>query len=251
MGFHAYPALTTATVRQLWSYLVTIVLLSAVGLSLAVGTAFRQQMRHLVVWAQQLPTITITDGTATVADTQPVRLERRDVAGVGDLLVVVDTTGQTTQLGEPVGLGLLLTAHDVRIQQGRRRRTYSFRDVKHMIIDDAWLTRTGRALTWWLCGFLPFALFLYGLCARAAQALLWSGTAWLMFRAMRQPWPFASIWRLAVFALGPPLMFATVVELLAAGQSHPVLWLLYLIIYAVMFNGALAAARRAQAPESR
>ena len=246
-GFRAYPPLVAATARQLWRYLLTIVLLSAIGLSVAVGTAFRRQMHELIVWAQQLPTITIVNGTAALSDPQPVRLERRDVAGVGDLVVVVDTTGQTTRLDEPVGFGFLLTAHELRIQQRRVTRTYSFRDVRQLTIDDAFLARWGRVLTRWLCGLLPFALVLYGLVARTLQALLWSALAWLMFRVMRQPFPFAAIWRLAVFALGPPLMFATIVEVLAAGQSHPVLWFLYLLVYAVMFNGALTAARVAQA----
>ena len=272
-GFAAYPRLAQASRREVWRYLLMLVLVTSAVLSVVVARAFRAQMRELVALVQQLPTITIINGTATLAPPpagglpqgaralqgsqplagptgggvdapQPVRLERRDVAGVGDLLLVVDTTGRTTALTEPSAFSVLLTAHELVISQGRRTKHYDLRPIQRMTIDDAFLAQWGRRLTRWCYGLIPLALFVYGLCARAAQALLWSAISWAVGRLVGRPLAFATIWRVAVFALGPPALFAAIVETLVLGQTHPILWAVYLAIYVVLFNGALAATAR-------
>lgn len=244
-GFTAYPRLAQAPRRDVWRYLITLMCVTSAVLSLVVGRVFSARMRELVAFVQQLPTITIVNGATMVDAPQPVRLERRDIAGVGDLQVVVDTTGQTTTLNAVTGVGVLLTAHDVVIQQGSRSRRYDLRTVQRMTIDDAFLAQWGRRFTRWCYGLLPLALVVYGLCARAAQALLWSAIAWAVGRMAGRPLAFAVIWRVAVFALGPPVVFAAIVETLVMGQTHPLLWGMYLAIYVVLFNGALAATYRA------
>lgn len=245
-GFHAYPALVTTTARQLWQYLLTFTLLSALILAAAVSATLWRRMNDLARWAQQLPTITIVEGTAVVDLTQPLRLERRDVAGIGYLVVVVDPTGQTTTLDDGVDFGILITPHQVIVQQRRATKTYEFQHVRRLVIDDAFLARWGRALALWVCALAPFVLFGYGLLAATLQALLWSGGGWWFLRLRGQPLAFAAVWRLALFAEGPPRVFAAVVEALTMGRSQPILWLVYLVLYAVLFSGALAAARRAE-----
>ena len=243
-GFHAYPALLAATARQLWHYLATFTLLSTLVLSVAVSATLWRRMDDLIRWAQQLPTITIVEGTAVVDAAQPLRLTRRDVAGIGDLAIVVDTTGETATLEEPAAFSVVLTAHALRIQQGRATRTYQLQHVRRLVIDDAFIARWGRALAWWVCALTPVVLFGYGVAAATLQALLWSGCGWWILRLREQPLAFAAVWRLALFAEGPPRVFAAVVEAFTMGHSQPILWMVYLALYVVFFSGALAAVQR-------
>lgn len=249
VGFHAFPTLLTTTARQLWQYLLTIVCLSALILSLPVCVALRREMRALIAWAQQLPTITIVNGTATLAESAPIHLERREIAGVGNLSLVVDVEAQAPAVQPATsGFHVQLSAHELVVQQGRARRAYEFRRIRHLTVDDAFIARWGWRLTHWVCVAVPFALVLYGLCARTLQAALWSSVTWASLRLVAQPMPFPQLWRLALFALGPPLMFAATVEALLLGRTHPILWLIYVVVYAVMFAGALNATRRSLLP---
>jgi len=243
-GFSAYPALSTAPQREVAGYLLTIVLLTAVLLAIPVCREFRRQMATLITWAQQLPTITIVEGTAGIVEPPPARFERYDVAGVGDLILVVDPTGQTRTVPVARGMSFLITDHELIIQRGTASRHYSFQKIRRLIIDDAFIAQWGRRLTSWLCWLAPLLLIAYGLVARLLQALLWSGIAWLMLRWSQPRLSFGSLWRLAVFALGPPLVFATIVELLTGTRGQPLVWLLYLLVYAVFSNGAIATTRR-------
>ena len=244
-GFSAYPPLARASRQELWRYLLLLTLISSAVLSVVVMREFRARMQELVAFVQQLPTIAITDGAATLEAPQPVRLERRDVAGIGDLLIVADTTGQTQTLEHPAGFGVFLTAHDVTIRQGARLRRYSLQSIPRLTIDDAFIADWGRRLTRWCYGVAPLVMFVSGLGARLMQALFWSAIAWAVRRVTGRPLAFPVVWRVAVFALGPPVLFATLVETLVMGHTHPLLWFMYMTIYLVLFNGALAVTAHA------
>lgn len=238
-------ALTQATRRQLTAYLLVVVAISAAVLTVPVARELRRHMAALTAWVQELPTITIVEGTVTIVAEQPLHLVRRDVPGVGHLAIIVDTSEAASHWAEPMAFGARLTAHELILRQGRTTRSYDLRAIRHLVVDDAWLAHMGRSLTRWVTLLVPIVLLLYGLAARLVQALVWSGIGWWSGRLFQRPVAWRVSWRVAVLALGPPVVFATVVEALLQGRTHPLLGFIQLCLYALIVGNGL---RDVQAP---
>ncbi len=249
-NFQAYPLLARASWREVWHYVITLVVMTSVILSLAIGRLFWRQMHELGDWLQQLPTITISDGTASFPGDSPFRLERLDTPGVGHIVVTLDRTQSSTVSPDLGDLRVLITPTAMTVGDRAKTRTFPFHEMDDLVIDDAFLAQGVRRLTWWFCGLLPVLLVLYHLVAKWLQALLWSGVAYcVLWDRVRGAYP--DLVRIAVFAVGPPTVFALLLEVTLTTRAQPLLWLVYLAIYAVLFVGgtrAFLAGTRGHAP---
>lgn len=248
-GWRAYPALAGARRREAARYIITVTALTTVILTLPIARELWTRMDAVVQWVQQLPTITVVEGRAGIVEDQPLRLELRDLAGVGDVAVVIDTTGATSVTDSRAAVTALITADALVLRRGAQTQRYPFAAVRRLVIDDAWLARWGRALMRWVVLLVPAALLVFSIMAMIVQAVVWGGAAWAAGRLRGLALPWSALWRLAIFAQGPPRVFAAVAEACVADRSHPLLWLVYLLVYGVLFAGAVASLRQADAPK--
>jgi hypothetical protein len=111
----------------------------------------------------------------------------------------------------------------------------------------AYLTRWWpRMMTWQLYIGLLIGLTCYGLVLK--QGLLHSIfaglLALLMLQVVGSRLAYGQLLRLAVFAMGPPTVFAAIIESITLERAQPILWFVYVLLYGTLLGGAIRSTSR-------
>jgi hypothetical protein len=165
---------------------------------------------------EQVPAITITEGEVSADVDQPYYITAPDS---NEVLAIIDTTGKITRL-EDVNALCLLTKTEVIYRQGPREiRTFDLSEVKSFSLDGeqimGWL-RTGSKFG--AVGIYPFAVigaYVY----RIIQALIYALVGMLFASLCKVKLGYDALLRLAVVAVTPCIIFATVIGLIGTKVS--------------------------------
>lgn len=185
----------------------------------------------------QIPEITITDGEASIDEPEPYFIRDPDT---GEVLVVIDTTGQITSLADTDALGLV-TKNAVTFQKNAyETRTFSFQEIGHFVLTQekiyGWLNTGKRFLAPVLYPFCVIGSFIY----RVLQALLYAAIGLLIARMVKVELSYDSLLRLSVVAVTPAIIAATILTI--SGIHLPIggLWY-FLATMGYLTFGILAA----------
>ncbi len=158
----------------------------------------------------QIPPITISHGQVSAECSMPYVIKE---PGGNEPLVIIDTTGGTTSLGDR-HTAALLTKTKLIVRQGLNdTRVYDLSTVEDFHLDrnrvQHWAEMTGQWLATVCYPFVLIGSFIY----RMVQALIYALIGLLFARLLNITLGYAALVRLSVFALTPVLILCTVQEL--------------------------------------
>jgi hypothetical protein len=157
----------------------------------------------------QLPEITITNGELSIDEPEPYTISDPDT---GEVVVVFDTTGTITSLEEAEALGLVTRTQVTFQKNAFETRTFNFSEV------DSFVLTQDRIYGWLDAGKRFAAPVLYPLCVlgafvyRVLQALLYAAIGLLIARILKAERSYDELLRLAVVAVTPAILVATLLD---------------------------------------
>ena len=175
---------------------------------------------------EQVPEITIKNGKVSINEPQPYYI--KDPKN-GDVLAIIDTTGQITSLGD-TGALCLLTDNMLKTKKSEfESKAYDLSNVKAYVVDSERVTGWLNFMRKFVVVFVfPFTLLCYYL-FRIVQALVYAAIGLLFASWCKVMLSYATLLRLAVVAMTPCLLVKAI--FLIAGIRLPCLAsLIFLII---------------------
>jgi hypothetical protein len=158
----------------------------------------------------QLPEITIYDGQVSIKETQPYYITAPDS---GEVLAIIDTTGQVTSLEGTDAFCLLTVNKLITKENNFESKSYDLSQVKSFTIDSETVTRwLGVGSKFVAPAAYPFAVlgsFVY----RIVQALIYAAAGLLFASICRATLSYAALIRLAVAAVSPCIIVGTILGL--------------------------------------
>jgi len=175
---------------------------------------------------EQVPEITINDGKVSINEPQPYYIKDPEK---GNILAIIDTTGQITSLEGTDTLCLLTSDKLITKKSKFENRTYDLSKVKKFVVNSERITGWLHILRKFLIVFVyPFALF-SSYVFRIIQALIYAAIGLLFASWCKVTLSYPSLLRLAVVAMTPCLLVKTIFGI--AGIHLPCLTsLIFLVI---------------------
>jgi hypothetical protein len=178
---------------------------------------------------RQLPAIKITDGVASTEVETPYFI--KDPKS-GDVVAIIDFTGQYTGL-DNTSAKMLLTRKEVITKKSEREtRSYSLAGVKDFTLDQ---TRVRRWVyifaTWLVVVITPFVIvFTYGF--RICQVLIYAALGMAFASSFHVKLTYSTLLRITCVALTPVVIFTTVTDLFPMLRTFPrlLVWPIHLAI---------------------
>lgn len=188
----------------------------------------------------QVPAITISNGTASIKESQPYYIKDPET---GRPIIIIDTTGKITSLAETEAAVLITKTEGIVRKNEMETRTFSLAQIGDLTVD--------QALIWKILTNIKMIIFplLYPLCIigsfifRIIQALIYGSIGMLFALIFHYKAPFDSFLRLAVVAITPAIIIKTLVNLFEIGIPVPSL-LYFLIAMGYLFFGVMAASQK-------
>ena len=190
----------------------------------------------------QVPTITFIDGTASTDAPQPYYINDPDS---GDVLAIIDTTGQITSLEGTEAIALL-RKNDVLFKKSKlEARTFDFAKITRFTLDQNVITNWLNIAKTFLVPIVFISALVVSYLFRIVQALIYAAVGTLFVSKCNAQIPYVSVLRLAVVAVTPCIIVKTIIR--AAGLRFPLEGLLYLIItLCYLYFGVKAVSRLQQ-----
>jgi hypothetical protein len=246
----AYRDAASRSVGSAFGYLAVLIAIAAAVTALVsqvrVGQAvamFKAQR----LWEAYLPEIRLTDGTVSSPVEQPF------VRELDGTVLILDTTGQTTELDPQYEQGLLITEREIVLRRGRgvtqETRRYTLDRLPDLVLNQATAERfldQVKAWTWVVVG-LGMLIWLW--IAKPVQVLVWSLLGVVVNAVAKRRLSYRAIFNVGVLALTVPLVFGLVRT--GFGWISPWLWWLSLgLCAAYVVWGVLAQPEPAVATSS-
>ena len=186
----------------------------------------------------QIPTISIVDGKASIQEDQPYAIIDPDTEKV---IIIIDTTGTITSLGETEALGLITETDATFKKNAIETRTFSFRDVQDFTLTQERITRwlnVARKLV--VPVLFPF-IVLWFFAFRIVQVLVYAAIGLLFSSWFKSNMLYLTLIRLAVVAVTPCIIIKTVLGVLQVDIPVAGLWY-FLIAIGYLFFAVRAVA---------
>ena len=196
---------------------------------------------------EQLPTITIVKGEASVDVAQPYEITDPDS---GKVIAVIDTTGKTVSL-EGTDARVLLTKTEVIYKKSAiETRSFSLKEIQAFVLDQetvtGWLAIARKYIA---VASFPFAV-LGSFAFRVVQVLIYAAIGILFCRMCKTDRPYQTLLRLSVMAVTPVIIVSTVFDVI--GIKIPFHGLVYfLAAMAYLYFAVYAASRQEVAREKQ
>ena len=159
----------------------------------------------------QIPPIRIIKGEAFADVAQPYKIIAPDT---GKAIFLIDTTGATTSLEGSEARGLLTKTSLTFQKDENETRTISLKNIENFTLTQqrvsGWLkiVRNFSSVVFYLFAFIGSSIF------RIIQALVYTVIGLLVAKLCRTRIPYQTLLSLALMAITPAIITATIVELL-------------------------------------
>lgn len=180
-------------------------------------------------FAKEVPTVDIKDGVVTTdVPYEPYVIEDPES---GNAIIVIDTTGETTEPPEPEP-SMLLTKDKLIVRNNRKLETHDLSDIKqfHFSGQDVQSWADWGLTMWWPAGF-PIAVVLTTIW-RLLEVLIYAAIGMAVASSVRPPLTFGACMRLAALAITPIVLIDTVLWL--TGWSFGCAWVFMGIAIAIV-----------------
>jgi Protein of unknown function (DUF1189) len=167
--------------------------------------------------AKQIPGITISDGEVSTGVQTPYFIKGEK----GDVVAIIDLTGQYTSLENTTAKMLLTRDHLLVAGGGSETRDINLKNVRSFHMDQAraqgWLNLVQG---WFAIVLYPFAL-VFSFIYRAIQALIYALFGMVFARMMKVTLGYLTLLRLAIVAVTPAIIVDTLHSVVSL---HTPLW---------------------------
>ncbi len=194
-----------------------LILLQSVVLLSAAYQIHREWVTYMddqgVAIVQQMPAVVIDEGVASVEAEQPYIIQDPDT---GEAVVILDTTGEITEIGEGSARVLLTRDRFFMREDDHEPRIYELSQIDHFELDshrlEGWrkLARNGFVVV--MFPFLVFGLTLL----RTVQVLFYGLLGLILARMVQARLDYPSLLSLAAVSLTPAICAGAVLELAEA-----------------------------------
>lgn len=211
-------------------YLLLLALLATLVLGVRYSILFNRISEKGLQWiGENIPYIEITDGVVAADVEQPFMIEEEG------FVMIIDTTGQTLEIGPRYDSGILLTRNKVIIKQDRARtQEFDLSKIKQFRLDKEGLGKWRKFFVGILIPFMIIMQFVYFFMAKIVQAVI-AGLAVLIFKPQ---YKYSNILNVCVYALTPATILALLVTLVT---PKPLLYfpIIYLGMYVAFVVGGI------------
>lgn len=187
----------------------------------------------------QVPTITITDGEASIDEPQPYYIREPETEKV---IAIIDMTGGITSLADTEAKALLTRTQVVLEQNEVETRTYDLSQIEEFTLDqeriNGWLA---TAKKYAVPALYPLAL-LISFVFRIVQVLLYAVVGLLFASLVKSRRGYGQLVRLAVVAVTPCIIIKTLLGIFDVTVPLASLWF-FLLAMGYLFFGVRAAAQ--------
>lgn len=156
---------------------------------------------------EQLPEITIDNGEASISEPQPYYIKDPES---GNVLAIIDTTGQIESLEGTDAFCLLTRDKVITKKSNVENRTYNLSQIKHFVLNServmGWMRTANKYL---VIAIYPFAL-LGSYLSRIVQALIYAAVGLMFAVWCKVTLSYATLLRLAVVAMTPCMIAKTI-----------------------------------------
>lgn len=193
---------------------------------------------------QQLPTITLKDGQASIDKPSPYFIRTPD----NHILAVIDTSGQFTSPDQTQGV-VLLTKDKLYIKRNATEvRQYELKNTEDMVITQTKVYNFLHLVKNWGL-FIVYPILVIGSWIyRVIETLIYAIIGTLIFaNIMKVKLEYQQILRIAVMAVTPPIVLSTVLDFFFI--TFPYQFFLYFIIAMAYIVYGINANRKATSPE--
>ncbi len=198
-------------------------------------------MESAAEFLAEVPRITISQGKVSIDRQEPYFIENPEN---GEVLVIIDTTGQYTSL-DGVNALALVTRTNVMIKRNEREtRIFDLSGIEHFVIDrnliHEWLQIFEK---WFPIVIFPFAL-LFSFLYRTIQVLIYAIIGILFTKILRVKLGFRALMSISIMSITPVLILDTALDF--AKMAIPFWTLLcFVIAMGFLFYGVKANAEDA------
>lgn len=194
-------------------------------------------MNRFLTWCRDnLPEITISEGNAAADVPQPY-VAQRDEAGRIEFTVVIDTTGETTQLDEDYVNGILVRKNGVVFRFGKRTMEHVFPETLNVTIDRAYYESI-IFTPLRIAGYVAAVYLILGV-VWFLQSLFITSLTYTVAMWRRAGCLYRMALNISLYALTPAVCFLMAIVLLGVGLHPLYACALYLIIHVAFAIGAV------------
>lgn len=236
-------------VARNWKGLCLTYLLALLALSVIPGVMKVQENLTNFInteapgFVKQVPTITITNGKASISKPQPYYIRDEKTKKP---VMIIDTTGKITSLKDSPAVVLLTKTAVIVKADNKEARTFDLTDVKSLVVNRRVLYNWMDSFQGWSAFvFYPLALvfsFIYHMIGIVFYAVV----GLIFARSLQVRLPFRAIVRLAVIAVTPSVIFGILLDI--AGIGVPSWWYISLLISTAYVYFAVRANSGGEAP---
>lgn len=187
----------------------------------------------------QVPTVTIADGIASIEESQPYFIKYPET---GEILIVIDTTGEITSLEETEAAVLLTKTELIVKEEGGGTRNVDLAQLGNISVDQELIWKVLRGIKKALFPVLYPVALIGSFIFRIIQALIYACIGMLFVSLFHSKKSYVSLLRLAVVAVTPAIIIKTLIDLFGVALPLPGLWY-FLITMGYLFFGAKAASQ--------
>lgn len=227
--FKFYKGIFTQPFGKTLRYLLLLAILVTLVLGVRYGIGLNRFSKETLKWIEEnSPYIEITNGVVKADCSQPYLVEGKD------FVMIIDTTGQTTEIGEKYRAGVLLTKNKLIVKHDEiRTQEFDLSKVKSFKLDK---TTFGKWRSFFVFVLIPSMIvmqFFYFFIAKIIQSAL-AGLVVLIFKPGIK---YSNILNLCIYALTPVTILSLIVTLVSP-RPIPFFWLIYLGMYIAFVVGA-------------
>lgn len=180
----------------------------------------------------QTPTITITDGAASIVEPEPYYIDDPDT---GERVAVVDTTGSIAT-PDDANVRVLLKKTEIMFKKNDvETRTFSLKEIKDFSLNKETVAEWMQVLRMFGVPVLYVLLVPGSFVFRCVQALLYACAGMLLVHLYKSNSSYLVVYRLTVISLTPCIVVKTILSLASITIPWAGLWYMFVTIGYLFF----------------
>lgn len=228
-----YREMNRRSLSDAIKYFSLLILLVTGILSVRFTSECLKALSSFETWSRaHLPEIMIQKGQVSVNVQQPWQKEEKD------FILMIDTTGKTTDIDEKYPQGILLTKDKLLLKRGPfESRRYDLSAIDQFRLDSETVRKLRRIGQWLLPPLLALILFVYFWVGKFSQIIFFSGLSLLTNWMAHKDLPYGTLLTIGFYAITPPLLLFCVTALFKF--PAPFFDMVYLASYAALLVTAV------------
>jgi|GEM_PF-1806436 len=200
-----YQKMTERRFSEALRYFSLLILFVTLVLSVRFTFDIVKGLSQFEAWSQEnLPEITILKGKVSVNVSQPWQKEEEGI------VMIIDTTGKTAEIGETYSRGVLLTQNRLFVKKNPYEiQGYDLSKVESFHLNAETIRRWRKVGQWCLPPLFSLILFVYFWTGKFLQVLVFSGVSVLTNWIAKRGLSYRTLLTVGIYAMTLPFLLAS------------------------------------------